>query len=102
MWHLKGTSIRSVANFCLCKHFEKKFERKDMIVPQDFQKEGLENRQPGIVKPRCQVEEKHATFDICHHMKKKKEVIIYLEMNDKCKNDHCPTSQKDRNNKSNH
>lgn len=53
MWHLKGTSIRSVANFCSCKQFEKKLESEYTIIPQDFQREGLENIQPRIVKLKC-------------------------------------------------
>ncbi len=71
MWHLKGTYIRSVAIFCSCRQFKKKLESENTIVPQDFQREGLENRQLGIVKLMCQLEWKGATFDMCHHMKKR-------------------------------
>ncbi len=51
---------------------EKKLESEDTIAPQDFQKEGLENRQPRIIKLRCQLEGKGANFNMCHHMKKKR------------------------------
>jgi len=52
MWHLKGTPFRSVTNFCSYKQFEIKPKSEDTIVPQDFQKEGLENKQLGIIKLR--------------------------------------------------
>jgi hypothetical protein len=81
-----------------------KFISKDMIIPQDSQMGGLENKQSRVVKLMYHVvptKRGSVNLNMCHHIEKNK-VMIPLETSDKCKNNQSLTSQKNMGNKLNH
>ncbi len=75
-----------------------------MIIPQDSQMGGLENKQSRVVKLMYHVvptKRGSVNLNMCHHIEKNK-VMIPLETSDKCKNNQSLTSQKNMGNKLNH